>query len=283
MAADAASPPGTWRRVRLNARVLGRALGPALGLTLPRLLRHSVWAADPASGDGAGVIVVPGFAGLDASMAVLRVWLRRRGHRPIGAALRLNVGCTGELVNRLERRVATHAAATGGPVLLIGHSRGGWMCRLVAVRRPELVAGVVMLGSPVLDPLDARGWVMLALRLLVGLSDRGVRGLLGTDCLTGACGEATVRGLTAEVPVPVLAVYSREDGVVGWESCLDPGAEWVEVRSSHHGMGSDPDVYLAIAGWLRDRVSAYPAPRSPRRAGRRPSPHVPPVGPPNPE
>jgi pimeloyl-ACP methyl ester carboxylesterase len=195
--------------------------------------------------------VVPGFAGLDASMAVLRNWLRRLGYQPIGAGLRMNVGCTSELVDRLERRVEAHALANGGPVLLLGHSRGGWLARLVAVRRPELVHGLVMLGSPVLDPLDARGWVMGALRLVVGLSERGVRGLLEADCLTGACREVTERGLSAALSVPALAVYSREDGVVGWRSCRDPAAEWAEVRSSHNGMGTDPQLYQAVAERLQ--------------------------------
>ena len=240
------------QRLRRRARALGRAVGPAIGLGLPRLLRHPVWAsAATDAGRGIGVVVVPGFAGLDASMGVLRAWFGRLGYRPIGGGLRMNIGCTAALVDRLERRVAAHAAATGGPVVLVGHSRGGWLCRLVAVRRPELVRGLVMLGSPVLDPLDARGWVLVALRVIVGLADRGVRGLLAADCLTGTCREQTERGLAAQLSVPALAVYSREDGVVGWRSCQDPAADWVEVRSSHSGMGTDPEVYQAVADRLR--------------------------------
>jgi pimeloyl-ACP methyl ester carboxylesterase len=203
------------------------------------------------------VVVVPGFAGLDASMWALHRWLRRRGCRPVGAGLRLNVGCTSALVDRLERRVEEHARATGGPVLLLGHSLGGWLGRLVAVRRPELIRGLVMLGSPVLNPLDAQGAVMFVLRLIVGLADRGVPGLLGADCLAGDCRRSTERGLAAAVPVPAVAIYSRTDGVVGWRSCQDPAAEWVEVHSSHHGMGTDPDVYLAIAS----RLAAWAAAR----------------------
>jgi hypothetical protein len=176
--------------------------------------------------------------------------LRRCGCRPIGAGLRMNIGCTSALADQLERRAEEHALATGGPVVLLGHSRGGWLGRLVAVRRPDLVRGVVMLGSPVLDPLDAQGSVMVVLRLIVGLADRGVPGLLASDCLTGDCRRATEHGLAAAVPVPAVAIYSRADGVVGWRSCRDPGAEWVEVHSNHYGMGTDPDVYLAIAARL---------------------------------
>jgi pimeloyl-ACP methyl ester carboxylesterase len=238
------------RRALRSTRAIGRSVGPAIGLGVPRLVRHPVWGSAQPAGSGVGVVVVPGFAGTDASMVVLRRWLTRLGHRPVGARLRLNIGCTSELVERLERRIETHVKATGGPVVLLGHSRGGWLCRLVAVRRPELVRGVVMVGSPVLDPLDAHGWVMAALRMVVGLSARGVPGLLEWDCLNGGCRERTERGLAAPLSVPALAIYSRDDGVVGWQSCQDPAAEWVEVDSSHNGYGTDPAVYTAVAARL---------------------------------
>jgi pimeloyl-ACP methyl ester carboxylesterase len=240
-----AAPP--WQRARRTARHLARSLGPAVGLTTPALLRHPVWRSRAVEGGGTGVVVVPGFAGLDASMAVLRRWLQRRGYVAVGAALGTNVGCTADLVARLERRVAAHAAATGGPVVIVGHSRGGMLARMVAVRRPDLVRGVAMLGSPVLDPLDARGVARLLLPALVGLSARGVPGLLDGDCLTGPCGDTTAAGLAAPLRVPAVAIYSREDGVVGWRSCQDPEAEWVEVASSHTGMGTDPQLYAALA------------------------------------
>jgi len=247
-----------WTRARRSIRGVARAVGPAVGLGLPRLLRHPVWTTAEATGNGVGAVVVPGFGGTDASMTVLRRWLGRRGFRVIGGRLRLNVACTADLVDQLERRVADLAAATGGPVVLIGHSRGGWLCRLVAVRRPELVRGLVMFGSPVLDPLDAHGAAKVALGVLVRLADKGVRGLLGTDCISGACRDVTVDGLTAPLTVPALAIYSRDDGVVGWRSCQDPAAEWVEVRSSHAGMGTDPELYAAVA----ERLALWTAGRS---------------------
>ena len=245
-----------WHRVRRTARHLGRSLPPALGLTTPALLRHPVWrTGGVGAGAGAGAVVVPGFAGADASMALLRRWLDRRGYPATGAGLGINVGCTEELLARLERRVETHSARTNGPVVLVGHSRGGLLARIVAVRRPELVRGLAMLGSPVLDPLDARGLARLLLPALVGLSARGVPGLLNDDCLTGACGDTTADGLVAPLRVPAVAVYSREDGVVGWRSCQDPEAEWVEVTSSHTGMGTDPQLYAALATRLAAWVS----------------------------
>jgi hypothetical protein len=56
--------------------------------------------------------------------------------------------------------------------------------------------------------------------------------------------------------VPAVAIYSLDDGVVSWESCQDPEAEWVEVASSHTGMATDPAVYAALAPRLAAWVSA---------------------------
>src|SRR5206468_573817 len=122
-------PAVPWDRVRRLTRHVGRSLGPVLGLTAPALVSHKVWqSAD--DGRGTGVVVAPGFAGADASMGMLRRWLTRRGYMPTGAGLGINVGCTEELVDRLEQRVAVHADRTDGPVVLVGHSRGGMLARI---------------------------------------------------------------------------------------------------------------------------------------------------------
>ena len=110
-----------------------------------------------------------------------------------------------------------------------------------------------MLGSPVLDPLDARGLGAAArCACSSGCPTWECAGCSTADCLTGTCREQPPSaGWPRRCAVPALAIYSREDGVVGWRSCQDPAAEWVEVRSSHTGMGTDPEVYQAVADRLR--------------------------------
>lgn len=199
------------------------------------------------------MVVVPGFGGIDASMIVLRRWLARCGYRPVGAGLGMNLGCTAEMVDRLARRVEEQVLRTGGPVIMLGHSRGGLLSRLLVVQRPELVRGLVTLGSPVLNPLDVKGLAAIALPWVLRASSMGVGGLINEGCLDGPCRDVTAHGLAAELLVPAMAFFSREDGVVGWESCRDPHAEWIEVTSSHTGMGTDPVLYAALAprlaGW----------------------------------
>jgi pimeloyl-ACP methyl ester carboxylesterase len=240
---------GRADRVRQVLHGLIRRFGP-VGVGRRALQRHPVWTSQAVDGRGVGAVVVPGFGGTDARMAMLRRWLCRHGFAAVSAGLSLNLGCTTDMVARLEQRVAEHAAATGGPVVVIGHSRGGWVGRLVAVRRPELVRGLVMMGSPVLDPLDARGPSAFVWPWLVRLSGLGVRGLLDRDCVAGECRDAAAAGLAASLRMPAVAIYSSADEVVGWRSCQDPAAEWVEVRSTHNGLVVDPDVYCSLVPHL---------------------------------
>lgn len=226
----------------------------AIVMGVPNLLRHPVWRTDdPDQGDGQGVVLVPGFGVGEYSLALTASWLRARGYKPIGAGIGFNIGCTTTLVNRITQRMTEHAEATGRPVVLIGQSRGGYLARLAAVGTPEVVRGLVMLGSPVLDPLGASPSAVKVARSLARLSTYGVPGLLDLDCFEGDCYRENVEALTVPLPptVPALAVYSRMDRIAPWRLCRDPYARCVEVRSSHTGMAFDPDMYTAIEPRLR--------------------------------
>lgn len=241
-------------------RSLAREHVAVAALTIPRLLRHRVWReADPHEGAGLGVVLVPGFGAGEFSLTFATTWLRDRGYVPAGAGVGFNVGCTSELVDRVEQRLEEHAEETGGPVVLLGQSRGGGLARLAAARRPDLVRGLVMLGSPLLDPMGAHPHVLLAARALAQLASVGVPGLMNAECLNGTCFEDNIAAITAPLPddLPAVSIYSKSDGIVPWELSLDPSAEWVEVHSTHTGMGLDPDVYLA----LRPRLASWAAER----------------------
>ncbi|MFI9007756.1 alpha/beta hydrolase [Actinosynnema sp. NPDC053489] len=233
----------------------------AMALGIPSLLSHEAWrATEPDEGRGLGVLLVPGFGFGDWSLRLTATWLRKRGYVPTGARIGMNVGCTSELVDRLERRLEGHVEATGGPVVLFGQSRGGGLARLLAVRRPELVRGLVMMASPVLDQLGAHPSVMRVARSLARLSRAGIPGLLNQDCFEGTCYDTNSTALARPLEVPAIAVYSRNDLIAPWRLCADPCAECVEVTSSHTGMGLDPEVYRLLgprlAAWARSREPA---------------------------
>jgi hypothetical protein len=49
---------------------------------------------------------------------------------------------------------------------------------------------------------------------------------------------------------PVTAIYSRADGIVAWQACIDRAAanvEHIEVPTTHLGFGFSADVYKIIA------------------------------------
>jgi pimeloyl-ACP methyl ester carboxylesterase len=216
---------------------------------VPKLVRDSAWyQVKERQGAGLGVLLVPGFGCGDRSLTLTSRWLRARGYRPAGARIGMNVGCTTDLVDRVERRLVEHAKSTGRRVVLFGQSRGGWLARLVAARRPDLVRGLVMAGSPVLDPLGANPKVVRVARFLTRLSTMGIPGLLNADCFTGTCYRTHSAALAAPLPdgVPAVAVYSRLDRVAPWRLCQDPYAECVEIPTSHTGMALHPDFYRAV-------------------------------------
>jgi triacylglycerol lipase len=201
------------------------------------------------------VLLIPGFLAGDASLTVLGGWLRRRGHRVRGSGMRINVGCAGHELTLLEEKLEE----LGGQVIVIGQSRGGTLARALAAAHPEAVAGLVTLGSPVLDPLAVSAPVMRTVRSFARIGDLGVRGVFSSDCREGACC-AEFRRLQ-EVPLPpdaqTLAVYSRSDGIVDWRACLDPYAHCVEIDGSHCGMAVNPKVYRELEGLLeRTEVAA---------------------------
>ncbi|QFZ19917.1 alpha/beta fold hydrolase domain-containing protein [Saccharothrix syringae] len=225
-------------------------------LGIPRLLAHPVWRdADPDQGRGVGVLLVPGFGFGDLSLHLTATWLRNRGYVPAGSRIGLNVGCTTELVDRLEKRLQAHVEATGGPVVLLGQSRGGGLARLLSVRRPELVRGLVMLASPVLDTLGAHPSVVKVARTLARLSAMGLPGLLDEDCFQGSCYETNSSAMAKPLEVPAVAVFSHNDLIAPPKLCADPCAECVEVGSTHTGMALDPELYELLeprlAAWAR--------------------------------
>jgi triacylglycerol lipase len=215
---------------------------------LMRLLADGELRAPRRRPDAGPVLLIPGFMAGDASLALLRQWLRRRGHRVAVSGLRANVDCAERTVSRLQEHLARLAQDCGRPVVLIGQSRGGAIARALAVRDPDSVSGLVMLGSPVRDSLAVSGPVLRTVRWLARLGDLGLPGTLSSGCGYGACCAEYREDLTARLAphIQAVAVHSRSDAIVDWRACLDRHAQHVEVDSSHCGMSVHPAVYRAL-------------------------------------
>jgi triacylglycerol lipase len=202
----------------------------------------------PRVGDGAPVLLVPGFLAGDRALEPLAGHLADVGYEPHPARIAHNVNCseatTAHLTARLEQIAATHDQ----PVAIVGHSRGGMLARVLARRRPELVSGVITLASPYRDPLALNAWLLAHALALAGAGTVGIPGCVRLSCAAGACCAAFRDDLAAAVPVGVeyLALYSRRDGVVDWRACLDPAGRHTEVHTSHCGMAADRVAWHVI-------------------------------------
>jgi pimeloyl-ACP methyl ester carboxylesterase len=219
------------------------------GLELTRLLVDREFLRPTRQRGPSSVLLVPGFMAGDQSLGVLSGWLRRRGSRTASAGIWLNTDCAERAVAVIESRLRRLSERLDRRVVLIGQSRGGELARVAAVRNPDLVSTLVMLGSPVLSPLSVAPAVLQTVRSVARLGDLGVPWMLSAQCGDGACCAAFRDDLGAPIPstVRAVSVYSRSDGIVSWEACLDRSAEHVAVDSSHCGMSVNADVYRELA------------------------------------
>jgi triacylglycerol lipase len=223
-----------------------------VGLEAAALMRSPVWRGiGQVPGDDRPVMLVPGFMAGDGSLAIMTRWLRGLGYRTHRAGIRAHVDCSAAVARGLEEVAERMADQTGERVSIVGQSRGGMAARALAVHRPDLIAGIVTLGSPVRGMFNVHPVVLGGIGLVGALNMLKVPHTLGLRCLTGEC----CRGFRADLEcqdwpedVGYTNVFSKRDGIVQWKACIDPCAdERLEVRSSHCGMAVNPDV-LGIVG-----------------------------------
>ena len=235
------SRPPLWREARF-------------GLEAASLIRDPIFRGEGMrDGRGRAVLLIPGFLAGDGSLGLMAGWLKRAGYRPVRAGMRANVDCSGATLERLEERVEAIVAERGARAAVVGQSRGGGLAKALAARRPDLIRGIVTLGSPQVDPLAVHPFVRLQVEAVSRLGSLGAPGLFKRSCLDGDCCAGYWQQIAEPCPdgVGFVSIYSRSDGIVDWRACLDPCAdEHVEVSASHCGMAVHPDAWRTIAAAL---------------------------------
>lgn len=253
--------PPLWREARLGLEAAGLLRDPILrGEGLP-------------DGRGRPALLIPGFLAGDTSLALMADWLRRAGYRPCRTGIRVNADCGGTAVTKLEQRLERAVAEQGQRAVVIGQSRGGSFAKVLAVRRPDLVCGLVTLGSPQLEPLAVHPLVRLHVEAVSRLGSLGAPGLFKRSCLEGDCCSTFWEELGAPLASDTgfVSIYSRSDGIVDWRACLDPAAdELIEISSSHIGMAVSPAAWRAVAKALeRFRKAEARRPAAAKRPARK--------------
>ena len=170
------------------------------------------------------MLLVPGFMAGDGTLKAMSHFLRAEGFRTYRAQIHVNAGCTREAADRLERRLESIAIRRDRKVTIVGHSLGGMLARGLAARRPDLVEGIVAMGSPVLAPGAIHRLLAWDATMLAKLTRAGVRGLMSEDCVGGECARLSWEESQAPLhpDVAFTAIYSQRDGIVDWRACLDP-------------------------------------------------------------
>lgn len=236
-------------RLRHSVMELGRVvlemgssalLGPVLK-TLPE-------------GDGHTIMTLPGFMGADGSTSRLRKFLNERGYNAVPWGLGRNASevRSQNIDDFLEHRAQTEEVIaglverefinSGRKVTLIGWSLGGLYAVALAHRFPQWVRQAITLGTPYGDP---RGTALYS--VMGSLYDNDV-----DEQALQRWVAHTYRG--GKLQVPVLALHSESDGIVGpgIARCQgDPAyVTNMAVMASHVGFPFNPLVFAVIANHL---------------------------------
>ncbi|HYG98561.1 MAG TPA: alpha/beta fold hydrolase [Terriglobales bacterium] len=201
-------------------------------------------------GDGAGVVVIPGFLGTDLYLSQLRSWLERIGYKSYISGIGLNAECPNLLIqNRLNEVIDKALDQTGGTIHLIGHSLGGIIARSVACQRSDDIESVITLGSPFRGTVAHQIILRAAEQVRRRILQQHGRDVL-PDCYTARCTCDFLASLRVDMPSCVFetAVYTRDDGIVDWRYCLTGDCDNdFEVPGTHIGMAFNASVFSIVA------------------------------------
>ncbi|PJG48165.1 alpha/beta hydrolase [Sphingobium sp. LB126] len=215
-------------------------------------------------GEGPTIVFLPGYmSDMEGGKALaLDAWAREQGR----AMLRLDYAGNGASEGRFEDGTLANwrddallliDSLTEGPVVLVGSSMGGWLALLIALARPERVAGLVGIAAAP----DFTQW---------GFTDAD-KALLATE---GRIVEPTAYGddpyvttlafwqsgqanrlLEGEIPIdcPVRLLHGQEDADVPWQIALrlaerlrSSDVQTLLIKDGDHRLSRDPDIALLI-------------------------------------
>ena len=167
-------------------------------------------------GDNHPVVVFPGLSANDISTAPLRRYLQLLNYLACGWDQGFNFGPRPGVLEEAKNQVIRTFASTGRKVSLIGWSLGGIYARELAKELPDMVRGVITLGTPFAGSHKSTN----AWRLYELASGRSVTR------------ETASYNLPVAPPVPTTSIFSRTDGVVAWQGSLQSPARKTSTQKT---------------------------------------------------
>jgi len=182
------------------------------------------------------VMLLPGFGSHPWRMAPMHKALAEAGHSVTDWGLGWNLGASEDRFERLLSRIRRVSRAEGRKITLVGWSLGGVFAREAAKRLPDHVEMVITLGSPFSGALHGKtGW-------------RRYHAIAGHPV-----DEPPVKGeFAAKPPVPTVAMWSAQDGVVHRHCACGKREERdfsLHVRCTHMGFAWHPASIEAVS-WV---------------------------------
>lgn len=191
-------------------------------------------------GDGHPVLVIPGFMASDTSTIPLRGFLNQLGYVSYGWEQGRNRGSYDFVLKMIEKVRKIHDS-TGKKVSIIGWSLGGVYAREISKELPQSIRQVITLGSPFAGLAEPNNASWLYALINGGKKPRDL-------------GKSLLEKLKLTPPVPSTAIYTKGDGIVHFENCMELEessiTENIKVFGSHLGLGHNPYVLYVIADRL---------------------------------
>ncbi len=229
-----------------------------------RALRRSpLWRGEGVpAGEGRPLLLIPGFMAGPKTADPLAHVLRAAGWQVRIAGVGRNSGPAYHGVDVSGRDLAELADASGQPVTTIGHSRGGQYARILAVRHPEMMRQVIVVGTP----LQVKYPPFVVVKVPAEVLDRAWRaGAFGPVDPNREQEVDDDRYLPFPEGLDFVSIWSRNDGIVDWRMSRESAAHDIEVSTSHLGLiSSIPGVEAVAAALSRqqappDLISGRPA------------------------
>ena len=214
---------------------IGRAL-VEIGMSIP----FRTFYKNEKKGDGHPILVLPGFMAGDRSTSGLRGFIKDLDYEPITWDLGRNYAKV-EYIEKLIEKIENVYHSHDEKISLIGWSLGGVFARQLAKERPQMIRQVITLGSPFQGVNESNNAAWL------------YDFLVKRDKIKKAAPELFA-DLPNPAPVPTTCIYTKEDGIVPWQFCIEKEENFfhqnVQVRGSHLGLGVNPSVLKIIANRL---------------------------------
>jgi pimeloyl-ACP methyl ester carboxylesterase len=200
-------------------------------------------------GDGRPILLIPGYMTDEWSMRPLKVFLNKLGYEVYDWDHGRNLGKVDRYIDRVGKSLQrkTQGDQAKSPFTLIGWSLGGVIAREVARLFPEQVREVITMGSPITG----------GPKYTVVGQKYAKRERLDLDEFEKHVLERNQIGFEQ----PVTSIYSKTDGVVGWQAALDiynAHARNIEVSATHLGIGVNAKVWRIIAAILAENEDDKP-------------------------